>query len=103
VVLDFNTPNARVYTGSHNFSISADTKNAENLFLIKDQRVATSFMVEGVAMFDHYEFRDREASAKSAAPLELQRPPAPGDGTKPWWDKFWSDVHRERDRALFGQ
>lgn len=53
VVIDFNTPAARVYTGSHNFSNAADTKNAENLFLIRDPRVATAYMIEAVAMFDH--------------------------------------------------
>ncbi|KAN0090575.1 hypothetical protein V8E51_019154 [Hyaloscypha variabilis] len=103
VVIDFNTPSARVYTGSHNFSIAADTKNAENLFVIRDQRVATSFMVEAVAMFDHYEFRDQQANAKSAQPLELQVPPAAGSATKPWWDKYWSDPFKEKDRELFGQ
>lgn len=43
VVIDFNKPTARVYTGSHNFSVAADTKNAENLLLIRDQRVAVSY------------------------------------------------------------
>jgi hypothetical protein len=103
IVIDFNKPTARVYTGSYNFSIAADTKNAENLFVIKDQRVATSYMVEAVSMFDHYEFRDLEASAKDDQPLELQKPPTDGSGVKPWWDKYWTDLHEERDRELFGQ
>ncbi|KUJ12428.1 uncharacterized protein LY89DRAFT_688132 [Mollisia scopiformis] len=103
VVIDFNQPTARVYTGSYNFSVAADTKNAENLFVIKDQRVATSYMVEAVSMFDHYAFRDSENSATDDKPLELQEPPASGSGVKPWWDKFWSDAQEERDRELFGQ
>jgi hypothetical protein len=103
VVIDFNTPSARVYTGSYNFSIAADTKNAENLFVIRDQRVATSFAVEAVAMFDHYAFRDSEAKAKDDSPLELKVPPAAESDTKPWWDKYWSDKTEERDRELFGQ
>jgi hypothetical protein len=102
VVIDFNKPTARVYTGSYNFSIAADTKNAENLFVIKDQRVATSYMVEAVAMFDHYAFRDSENNASDAKPLELQEPPT-DTSIKPWWDKYWSDLHEERDRELFGQ
>lgn len=49
-VMDFNLPaSARVYTGSHNFSVSADTKNAENLFLIQDQRVAVSYSTSSVS------------------------------------------------------
>ncbi|RDW61943.1 hypothetical protein BP6252_11376 [Coleophoma cylindrospora] len=85
VVIDFNKPTACVYTGSYNFSTAADTKNAENLFLIRDQRVATSYMIEALAMFDHYEFRDQEAKSKDAKkPIELQTPPAEGSGDKPW-------------------
>jgi hypothetical protein len=103
VVIDFNKPTARVYTGSYNFSIAADTKNAENLFVIKDQRVATSYMVEAVSMFDHYTFRDSEANASDDQPLELQIPPVDGSGDKPWWDKYWTDPEMERDRELFGQ
>jgi hypothetical protein len=32
VVIDFDKPTARVYTGSYNFSGTADTKNGENWF-----------------------------------------------------------------------
>ncbi|KKY23967.1 hypothetical protein UCRPC4_g02780 [Phaeomoniella chlamydospora] len=103
LVIDFNKPTARVYTGSYNFSTAADTKHAENLFVIKDQRVATSYMVEAVSMFDHYAFRDSEAKAKGDRPLELQKPPADGSGVKPWWHKYWTDSQEKRDRELFGQ
>ncbi|KAJ4421127.1 hypothetical protein N0V82_003891 [Gnomoniopsis sp. IMI 355080] len=110
VVVDFNKPGAaRVYTGSHNFSVAADTKNAENLFCIRDQRVATSYMIEAVAMFDHYSFRD--AASKSSAKkdqagggqsLQLSVPPAEGSSEKPWWDKYWTVPEKEHDRVLFG-
>jgi phosphatidylserine/phosphatidylglycerophosphate/cardiolipin synthase-like enzyme len=102
-VIDFNKPTARVYTGSHNFSVEADTKNAENLFLITDERVATSYMIEAVSMFDHYEFRDVEAKSKAGVqPLELHKPPAEGSGVKPWWDEYWTVPEKEHDRELFG-
>lgn len=103
VVIDFNQPAARVYTGSHNFSASADTKNAENLLLIRDQRVATSYMIEAVAMYDHYSFRDDEAkSAASGQPQQLRMPPAQGSRQKPWWDEYWTVPEKEHDRELFG-
>ena len=102
VVIDFNKPTARVYTGSYNFSVAADTKNAENLFVIKDQRVATSYMVEAVSMFDHYAFRDSEANAHADQPLELHKPPAAGSGDTPWWDKYWTSPQEKSDRELFG-
>lgn len=104
VVIDFNKPTARVYTGSHNFSTSADTKNAENLFLIRDQRVATSYMIEAVAMFDHYSFRDAAAKSTGAGgqSLQLSMPPAEGSSVKPWWDEYWTVPEKEHDRELFG-
>jgi len=103
VVIDFNTPDARVYTGSYNFSTAADSKNAENLFVIKDGRVATSYMIEAMAMFDHYEFRGIEAKSEvSGQAFELQKPPADGSGDKPWWDEYWTNPQKERDRQMFG-
>ena len=39
VVIDFDKPTARVYLGSYNFSDPADTKNGENLLLIRDRRI----------------------------------------------------------------
>ncbi len=101
VVIDFDLPTARVYTGSYNFSSSADTKNGENLFLIKDKRVAISYMIEGVAMFDHYEFRDLQAKAKGGGKLYLRKPPAAGSTDKPWWDEDYTDPQKARDRTLF--
>lgn len=102
IVIDFNQPTARVYTGSYNFPNAADTKNGEKLFVIKDQRVATSYMVEVISMFDHYAFRDSESKASDEKPLELQKPPT-DRSIRPWWDKYWSDPQKERDRELFGQ
>ncbi|TJV39217.1 MAG: hypothetical protein E5Y18_12400, partial [Mesorhizobium sp.] len=43
LVIDFNTPDARVWTGSYNFSKPADLQNGENLLLIRDQKIATSY------------------------------------------------------------
>ena len=99
LVIDFDKPSARVYTGSHNFSSSADLKNGENLFLIQDQRVAVSYMIEAVSMFDHYEFRNAVAKAPGKK-LYLQKPPtAPGE--KPWWDEDYSNAAKARDRVIF--
>jgi phosphatidylserine/phosphatidylglycerophosphate/cardiolipin synthase-like enzyme len=101
VVIDFDKPTARVYTGSYNFSTTADLKNGENLLLIQDRRVAVSYMIQAVLIFDHYEFRD--ALAKSTAPtkrLFLKTPPKnPGD--KPWWDEDYTVPQKIRDRELF--
>lgn len=107
VVIDFNKPTARVYTGSHNFSSAADNKNGENLFLIRDQRVATAYMIEAVAMFDHYEVRihvkqKKEAESKGEKHKIYLRLPPRKNGEKPWWDQYWSNKEKIQDREMFG-
>ena len=99
VVIDFNKPTARVYTGSYNFSTAADRKNNENLLMIQDQRVAVSYMIEGVTIFDHYEFRN--AIANSPVKKIFLKTPPKGPGELPWWDKFYTNPEIARDRALF--
>ena len=80
VVIDFDKPSARVYMGSYNFSSPADVKNGENLLLIKDRRIAVAYVVEALRIFDHYQFRVVEQTAKKAkTKLELKKPPrSPG-------------------------
>ncbi|HTQ66506.1 MAG TPA: phospholipase D-like domain-containing protein [Puia sp.] len=101
VVIDFNKPTARVYLGSYNFSNPADLKNGENLLLIKDRRIATSYMIEALRIFDHYEFRVTQLTAKKARKtLELQLPPKKST-EKPWWSEDWTDKRKINDRILF--
>jgi len=101
VVIDFDKPTARVYMGSYNFSASADTKNGENLMLIQDRRVAISYMIEALRIFDHYHFRlaMQEGEADSTA-ITLKRPPRKV-GDEPWWKRFYTDAHKVKDRKLF--
>ena len=101
VVIDFDKPTARVYLGSYNFSNPADRKNGENLLLIRDQRVAVSYTIEALRIFDHYHFRVAQREAKKARKkLQLAKPPrAPGE--KPWWDDDYTSPRKIRDRLLF--
>jgi phosphatidylserine/phosphatidylglycerophosphate/cardiolipin synthase-like enzyme len=100
VVIDFDKPTARVYMGSYNFSVAADTSNGENLLLIRDRRVAVSYVVEAVRMFDHFEFRVAQMSAKkSRKKLQLAKPP--GTGEQPWWQEDYTNARKIRDRELF--
>ena len=101
VVIDFDQPTARVYLGSYNFSIPADGKNGENLLVIRDRRVAVSYTVEALRIFDHYHFRITQKEAKKAKKtLQLARPPRKA-GEKPWFDDDYTDPRRIRDRELF--
>ena len=101
VVIDFDKPTARVYLGSYNFSTAADAKNGENLVRIRDRRIAVSYAVQALTLFDHYEFRVIQNDAKTAkAKLELKPPPRnPGD--TPWWAEDYTDPRKIRDRELF--
>lgn len=102
VVIDFNTPDARVYFGSYNFSEPADQKNGENLVFIKDRTIATTYMIEALRLYDHYRFRTTQENArgKGLKVLEL-RPPPRKPSEKPWWQKDWDDPIRRQDRELF--
>jgi phosphatidylserine/phosphatidylglycerophosphate/cardiolipin synthase-like enzyme len=101
IVVDFDKPTARVYLGSYNFSIPADTQNGENLLLIRDRRIAVSYMIEAIRLFDHYHFRAAQADAKKARKkLQLARPPRQA-GEKAWWEEDYTDARKIRDRELF--
>jgi hypothetical protein len=100
-VIDFDKPTARVYLGSYNFSTPADRKNGENLVIVRDRRIAVSYMIEALSLFDHYSFRVAQKSAATKGQkLFLSRPPrAPGE--KPWWDDDYTVAHKIKDRLLF--
>lgn len=101
VVIDFDKPTARVYLGSYNFSSPADLKNGENLLLIRDRRIAVSYVVEALRIFDHYHFRVVQQEAKEArTELVLARPPRKA-GEKPWWAEDFTNARKIRDRKLF--
>jgi phosphatidylserine/phosphatidylglycerophosphate/cardiolipin synthase-like enzyme len=102
VVIDFDRPTARVYLGSYNFSTAADAKNGENLVLVRDRRIATSYAVEALTLFDHYHFRllEVQAKRKERPKLQLKLPPRKA-GEKPWWAEDYADARKIRDRELF--
>lgn len=101
VVIDFDKPSARVYLGSYNFSSAADIKNGENLLLIRDRRVAVSYAVEALRIFDHYHFRvAQQESKKAKTELVLARPPR-NPGEEPWWKAYFTSPQKIRDRELF--
>ena len=87
--------------GSFNFSGVADTSNGENLLMFRDRRIAVSYMIEAVRIFDHYEFRVAQIDAKKARKkLQLQKPPQkPRD--KAWFEEDFANARKIRDRELF--
>jgi phosphatidylserine/phosphatidylglycerophosphate/cardiolipin synthase-like enzyme len=100
LVIDFDKPTARVYLGSYNFSVAADTTNGENLVLIRDRRIAVSYMIEALRIFDHYHFRVAQQEATARKKLQLKKPPRK-PGEKPWWNEDYTNARKIRDRELF--
>lgn len=98
VVIDFDKPTARVYLGSYNFSSAADKDNGENLLIIRDRRIAVSYMIEALRIFDHYHFRVSQQEANQ--PLVLKKPPRKA-GELPWWSEDYTNPRKVRDRKLF--
>jgi len=101
LVVDFDKPSARVYLGSYNFSKGADEDNGENLLLVRDRRVAVAYAIEALRIFDHYHFRVAEKEAKKGSrKLQLKKPPRKA-GEKTWWEEYYTDARKKRDRELF--
>ena len=76
-------------------------KNGENLLLIKDRRIAVSYMIEALTLFDHYHFRVLQLKAATAQKkIQLKKPPRKPN-EKPWWDEDYKDPRKILDRTLF--
>jgi hypothetical protein len=101
VVIDFNKPSARVYFGSYNFSKPADRENGENLLVVGDRRIAVSYVVEALRIFDHYHFRVAQQEAKKARRELLLRRPPRAAGETAWFAEDYSVPVKIRDRELF--
>ncbi|HKO71595.1 MAG TPA: phospholipase D-like domain-containing protein, partial [Bradyrhizobium sp.] len=127
VVTDFSLPTAKVFTGSSNLSPSGEKGNGDNLVMIEDQRVATSYAIEALRVFDHLHFRSAmskafgngstkaargKAAAKAGArggkvqsqdEMKLSKPTAIS-GKPSWFAGYYQkDTQKERDRLLFSR
>lgn len=101
VVTDFNTPNAKVFTGSSNMAAGGEKENGDHLIMIEDGRIATAYAVEAIRTFDHFHFRvSMQAADAKREVIKLQKPPEPGGKT--WFREVYIPGHiKERDRLLF--
>ena len=108
-VKDLGLPTAKVFTGSSNLSPGGEAGNGDNLILIEDSRIATSYAIEAVLVFDHLHFRDRmrDALQTNKSPkakvdaLTLKKPTAIS-GKTPWYDGCYTEGSQlAADRKLF--
>lgn len=107
VVTDFNLENAKVFTGSSNLAPSGESKNGDHLVMIEDRKIATSYAIEAIRMFDHLHFRTRmkaaEKKKQGARALHLRKPTAIS-GQPAWFEPYYqADSQRERDRLIFSR
>lgn len=78
-----------------------DQAIADKKAQVRDRRIAVSYVIEALSIFDHYHFRVAQREAKKAKKkLALAKPPR-GPGEKPWWDEDYTIARKIRDRELF--
>lgn len=101
VVVDFNTPNAVVFTGSSNLADSGEQNNGDNLLAIYDEEIATGFAIEALRLFDHYSFRYKvQQATEQKGDMSLQGP-NPGQGEDFWWKPYYTPGTAKFDDRLF--
>ena len=113
VVCGFRGDDPVVYCGSSNLALGGEQANGDNLLAIRDSDVATVFVIEALALVDHYQFLDglsqRSGTSPHAAAATLDKRSAAVDAgwvlgtTDAWTDKYFdvNDLHYA-DRELFG-
>lgn len=85
VVIDFNTDNPIVFTGSSNLADGGEAANGDNLLAISDPAVARTFAVEAIRLVDHFHFRASMQKATEVKPLQL----SPCGAQPPWWQSAY--------------
>ena len=110
VVCGFNGPNPVVYCGSSNLAYAGEMANGDNLLAIHDADVVGAFVIEALALVDHFNFLGRlaqENHTEVAAAVADRRQAAKDAhwylGTTDFWARKYfdqADLHC-RDRILF--
>ena len=104
VVVDFNSDNPVVFTGSSNLASGGETANGDSLVRIEDPDIASMYAIEAVAIFDHYRFRQKmHDTPATGQPFTLWYPGKPNAPT-PWWESYFDKSSIQlRDRCLFAR
>ncbi len=115
MICGFNGPAPVVYCGSFNLALVGEQQNGDNLLEIHDPDVVTAFVIEALALVDHFQSttasrrgRTRTARLRTRAP-EPSRTRAGEDAgwflstSDRWAAKYFDprDLHHV-DRRLFG-
>jgi hypothetical protein len=114
VVCGFAGADPVVYCGSSNLALGGEENNGDNLLELHDPALATAFVIEALALIDHFQFLNGLASAQADGAKALSKPPPAAKGaaadtagwflsttdswTRPYFDP--NDLHCV-DRQLF--
>ncbi|MDH6242646.1 phospholipase D-like domain-containing protein [Mycobacterium sp. OTB74] len=113
VVCGFRGTDPVVYCGSSNLALGGEQANGDNLLAIRDADVATAFVIEALALVDHYEFLDGVSKKSGSSPRDVADTGASAGAataagwvlgtTDAWTEKYFdtNDLHCA-DRQLFG-
>lgn len=95
IVIDFNSSDPVVVTGSSNLAGGGEKANGDNMLIIYDRAIAIAYAVEAIRLFDHYSFRSSLHGSTKAKPLAL-------DSTGSWVEPYFDVSNRKfNDRKLF--
>lgn len=94
ILLDFDTTNPTLISGSANYSHNSSQENDENTIVVRgDTRVADIYLAELFRLFDHYRFRYNwshpPAAGQEGAGTETRR--AVLDDTPAWTGRYYGD------------
>ncbi|PAP99807.1 phospholipase D-like domain-containing protein [Mesorhizobium mediterraneum] len=98
LVIDFNTPDARVWTGSYNFSKPADLQNGENLLLIREKNCDIVYGRRDTHLRRLPFPRHPGRRCRGQKDIVLAKG---AYGQDPWWAEDYTDPFKIRDRELF--
>jgi hypothetical protein len=112
VVVDFNGPNATVFTGSSNLADGGEEANGDNLIGIYDRSIAVMYGVEAIRLIDHYGSRAALQKAQPAPQGGTKGKPAgkgkslqlqtPADSGPRWWEAYYKKSDAKfNERTLF--
>lgn len=78
LVTDFNGYRPMLFTGSSNMAKGGEEDNGDHLICIEDRKVAISYAIEALRLFDHFYFRVKVNAAGASNTLRHAKPPSLG-------------------------
>jgi phosphatidylserine/phosphatidylglycerophosphate/cardiolipin synthase-like enzyme len=91
VVCGFNGTDPAVYCGSSNLALLGEQDNGDNLLAIHDADIATVFVIEALALVDHFDFLNRNAEVAGKKPEQVKSASKTEQAVKSGWNLSTTD------------